>query len=97
MHQVLSRIARTYCKRQAGFKGSLQTPESDEHLTDVARNNFGFVAYMTLYCFTGWKADSSRDFVFSKCYKVVSSDPQDTLINDLASLKTGIAVKLLET
>ena len=66
-------------------------------LTDVARANFGFVAYLTLYCFTGWKADASWDFIFSKCYKVVSSDPQDTLINDLASLKTGVAVKLLET
>ena len=39
-------------------------------------------------------SDPVSDFLDADCYKVVSADPNDKMINDLASLKTGIALKV---
>lgn len=43
-----------------------------------------------------WKdADSTKDYIFSNCYKVIAQDPNDEIINENASLKTGISLKIV--
>lgn len=34
--------------------------------------------------------DSTQDYIYSNCYKVLGQDPNDELINELVSLKTGL-------
>ena len=40
--------------------------------------------------------DSSRDFLYSNCYKVIAQDPKDEVINDICSLKTGISLNIIQ-
>lgn len=40
--------------------------------------------------------DSSRDFLYSNCYKVVAQDPKDEVIHDICSLKTGISLNIIQ-
>jgi fermentation-respiration switch protein FrsA (DUF1100 family) len=44
-------------------------------LVDVAKRNFGTLPWLVLYLITWWKCDAAWDFIFAKCYKVISSDP----------------------
>jgi hypothetical protein len=66
-------------------------------LNSVSNYNFGRLAQYLYTYLTWWHTDSAQDFLYADCYKVISADPNDTMINDLASLKSGVAVKLLET
>ena len=66
-------------------------------LGQVALYNFGKVAYYLLLATFNWRSDSTFDYLSAPCYKVISSDPRDAMINDLASLKSGVAVRMLET
>lgn len=40
--------------------------------------------------------DNSRDYVFSNCYKVIGQDPNDEVIEDVCSLKTGVSLTILK-
>ena len=42
--------------------------------------------------FKRWEYDSAADFLASPGYKVISADPNDAIINDMASLKTGVVM-----
>ena len=66
-------------------------------LSEAALHNFGRVAYCGLKIAGAEDIDSARNYLEAKCYKVLSCDPADTMINDLASLKTGVARGLLFT
>ena len=66
-------------------------------LDSVSHYNFGQLAQFFYKLLTCWDTDSATDYLYADCYKVISADPNDTMINDLASLKSGAAVKLLET
>jgi len=37
-----------------------------------------------------------NSFINGKCFKILSCDPDDNIINNTASLKTGIANKIIE-
>ena len=37
-------------------------------------------------------SDLVYDYFGASCYKVMSADPSDMLVNDLASLKSGVAM-----
>jgi len=41
-------------------------------------------------------ADNTDNFFQTRCYKLLICDPKDTMILDLAALRTGIALKILE-
>lgn len=41
--------------------------------------------------------DCSRDYMYSSCYKVVAQDPEDEIISDICSLKTGVALSILNS
>jgi hypothetical protein len=44
-----------------------------------------------------WKnPDNARDYVFSNCYKVIGQDPNDEVIDDVCSLKTGVSLTILQ-
>ena len=64
-------------------------------LTGAAFYNFG------KWAFFGFKASRREDvtvarhFLDARCYKVLSCDPKDNMINDLGSLKTGVATELM--
>lgn len=46
--------------------------------------------------FTFWfDTDLTTDYIFSSCYKVMSNDPNDEIVDDNASLKTGVAKKII--
>jgi len=64
-------------------------------LDAVARFGFGAVAYRLFRLLSCWNSDTANDYMHAPCYKLVSSDPSDTMITDFASLKTGIALRLL--
>jgi hypothetical protein len=36
-----------------------------------------------------------KDYIFSNCYKVISQDPEDEIINDAASMKTGVSLEII--
>jgi hypothetical protein len=39
--------------------------------------------------------DTTMDYIFSSCYKVMSNDPNDEVIADNASLKSGVATRIV--
>jgi hypothetical protein len=63
-------------------------------LADVAQYGF-FRAIKPVFRLIYDDFNTTRDFAMARCYKVLSSDPMDTAIPDLASLKTGIAAHCL--
>ena len=42
-----------------------------------------------------WNTDVTTDYIFTSCYKVMASDSNDEIINDNASLKTGVAQSII--
>lgn len=38
-----------------------------------------------------------EDFLYTKCYKVLGSDPKDTIIHENASLKSGVSYSLVKS
>jgi pimeloyl-ACP methyl ester carboxylesterase len=46
-------------------------------LGNVSKFMFGWVVWALFRLFTKWDCDASWDFIFSNCYKVISSDPHD--------------------
>jgi pimeloyl-ACP methyl ester carboxylesterase len=65
-------------------------------LDKTAYYGFGRVAQGLLRLFSGRSADSAENFLTATCPKFISSDPKDTVINDLSSLKAGVAQHLLQ-
>ena len=64
-------------------------------LSSAALHNFGRIAYCGLKIAGAEDTDSAKNYLEAKCYKVISCDPTDTMISDLASLKVGVARGLL--
>ena len=62
------------------------------NLNDIALFNFGKIAYWVFRFLNSNNSDSVYDYLNANCYKVVSADPGDSMINDLASLKSGISM-----
>mmetsp|Transcript_11462 Transcript_11462/g.22508 ORF Transcript_11462/g.22508 Transcript_11462/m.22508 type:complete len:695 (+) Transcript_11462:675-2759(+) len=66
-------------------------------LADVAKYNFGCIAEVLLYVFApDWRFNSAEKFLGSTCFKLISSDPKDAVISDLASVKTGVAIRTID-
>jgi hypothetical protein len=66
-------------------------------LADVAKFNFGWLVHLLFCVFApDWKFESAAKFIGADCFKIISCDPRDSVISDLASLKTGVAVKSIE-
>lgn len=64
-------------------------------LRNAAFFNFGKTAYCGFLASCQEDIDSASHYLSAKCYKVLSSDFNDSMINDLASLKSGVACSLL--
>ena len=65
-------------------------------LEDVPIYTMGNWAKWSIKLFTLWDGcESTKDYIFSNCYKVISADPNDEVINDIVSLKTGVSLKLV--
>jgi hypothetical protein len=66
-------------------------------LSQVVEYSFGRWARYLLKVISRWDIDCSADYLYVNCYKLISADSQDTTINDLISIKSAVAVKLIET
>lgn len=65
-------------------------------LDNAARYSVGAWAKWALPLITFWfDTDLTTDYIFASCYKVMSNDPNDEIIDDNASLKTGVAKKIV--
>ena len=64
-------------------------------LGTAAFYNFGKLAYLGLKASRKEDVMVARHFLDSRCYKVLSCDPKDAMINDLGSLKAGVARELI--
>lgn len=66
-------------------------------LDDVPLYTMGKWAKFGMKLFTMWKGcEITKDYIFANCYKVMASDPCDEVVNDSASLKTGVSLKLVK-
>jgi hypothetical protein len=66
-------------------------------LEKVAYFGFGRVALFLLQTFSEKSSDSAANFLSASCPKFLSSDPQDKMIEDLSSLKAGVAELLVQS
>ncbi len=65
-------------------------------LSEVPQYSMGGWTKHAVRFLTLWSdLDSSDSYIYSNCYKVVAQDPKDEIINDNASLKTGISLKIV--
>lgn len=65
-------------------------------LQEVPVYSMGKWSKYAIKLLTLWQEmDAASDFIYSNCYKVVSQDPKDEVINDNASLKTGVALMIV--
>ena len=65
-------------------------------LEKVAKYTMGNWAQYGLPFFTmWWNTDVTTDYIFTSCYKVMASDPNDEIINDNCSLRTGVAQSII--
>ena len=48
-----------------------------------------------LRALTQWNTDVVTDYVSAKCFKMLSCDPHDNIIPEMASLKNGVAYRLV--
>lgn len=72
----------------------------------IADRTFSTLASAAKFTFGDWavtglslsatKADNLANYAQARCYKVAICDPHDATIPDLASLRTGIAIRALE-
>ena len=65
-------------------------------LTRTAQFSVGtWAAYLLPFFTFWWDTDLTTDYIFASCYKVMGNDPNDEIIDDNASLKTGVAKKIV--
>jgi hypothetical protein len=79
-----------------GLLSFVYVDRSFSGLDMVPRFSMGKWSYFGIRILTGiWNQDSSEDYIYSNCYKVIGQDPNDEVISELASLKRGVARKSL--
>jgi hypothetical protein len=65
-------------------------------LEEVPVYSMGVWAKWMIKIFARWKeTDGTRDYIFANCYKVIAQDAKDEVVNDNASLKTGVSLKIV--
>ena len=65
-------------------------------LQEVPVYSMGVWSKYALKFLTLWSGvDSTEDYIFTNCYKVISQDPNDEVIHDNASMKTGVSLKIV--
>ena len=79
-----------------GYVDFLFTDRTFYDLSEVPIYSMGHWAKYAIKIFSLWGTlDSTSDYIFSNCYKVLAQDPNDEVINDNASLKTGISLRIV--
>jgi len=69
----------------------------------IADRTFSTLGRVAQYSYGGWaakglkfgltKAETTKNFLEAKCYKVLMADPKDSMIVDLAALRTAVALE----
>jgi hypothetical protein len=79
-----------------GLVDFLFTDRTFYDLQEVPIYSMGLWSKYAMKFLTLWgDLDSTPDFVYTNCYKVIAQDPNDEVINDSASLKTGISLRIV--
>jgi len=65
-------------------------------LSEVPRAMLGAWATNGLKCLFEWKTDSTEDFYYANCYKIIATDPNDEIISDGSSMKTMISKLIIQ-
>lgn len=66
------------------------------NLEDVPIYSYGLWSKYSMRLFTMWEnKECTQDYIFANCYKVLAADPNDEIINDNVSLKTGVSLKIV--
>lgn len=60
-------------------------------LHSVPASSMGWWASIGLRVLFEFDSDSSQDYFYAKCYKVLAQDPLDSIIQESCSLKTKVA------
>lgn len=62
----------------------------------IAKQQFQFLPHF-FQMITMWEnPDCANDYLSTKCYKVLGQDPNDEIITDPCSLKTGVSLALIK-
>eukprot|EP01022_Parablepharisma_sp_SALTPOND_P028483 TRINITY_DN71038_c0_g1_i1.p1 TRINITY_DN71038_c0_g1~~TRINITY_DN71038_c0_g1_i1.p1 ORF type:complete len:560 (+),score=41.95 TRINITY_DN71038_c0_g1_i1:670-2349(+) len=69
----------------------LFTDRTFSDLDAIAEFSVGPVAAAIMKQATGWHLETTNSFLAAQCYKVLSSDPNDAVVGEVASLKNGIS------
>lgn len=64
------------------------------NLNIIARHLIGAWADHGLRIATGWVTDNTSNFLSSPCAKIICCDPNDEIICDVGSVKTGVAMNV---
>ncbi len=64
-------------------------------IDEISERRLYGVCTKTIFRFISfnWKALNDQNFSEAKCYKIVTSDPNDDVIDNYANLATGVAIK----
>jgi len=77
-----------------GVKGGCDFVFADRtfcSIKDEAELIVGKIPFHLMYLVTGWKLDVTEDYINANCYKLIGNDVNDTIINELASLRSGVS------
>ena len=89
-------VVATHLARK-GLVDFLFADRTFRSLEHTAKHGIGVWAGFALPFFTFcFDSDLTTDYIFSSCYKVMGNDPNDEIIDDNASLKTGVAKKIIK-
>jgi len=90
-------IIAAYLARR-GHVDFLFTDRTFQSLEEVPVYSMGLWAKYAIKVLTLWSdMDATQDYVFTNCYKVVAQDSNDEVINENASLKTGISLRIVSS
>ena len=88
-------VVATHIARK-GYVDFLFADRTFSSLDEVVKYSFGRWAQILLPLFMlTFDMDLTTDYIFSSCYKVIANDPNDEIISDSASLKTGVAKRIV--
>jgi hypothetical protein len=87
------------CAAHLGRKGLVDFVLCDRtfgQLQEVPKYSMGAWAQVGIRVLLEWDTDSSQDFFYTNCYKVIAQDACDALIGEHSSMKNKVSSLVLE-
>jgi pimeloyl-ACP methyl ester carboxylesterase len=87
--ESLGGVVAAYLARKCGCD-FLFADRTFGDLNSVAQASAGSIFARLLRWITRWVFDSTANYLEASCYKLIGNDPSDTMIPEVASLKSGV-------